>query len=86
MKLKFHKKPVNDYTEISDYLLIPKKLHAEFNEGDIELVINGRRVKTRIYDIFCDCQGEKHIHKIIDLRDHYQKIGLEDGEEAEVGL
>lgn len=83
MKLKYHTKPISQFTQIDRYLLIPKKMADDFPEGEISLNINGKKISTRVYDIFCDCRPEKHTHKIIDLRD-CKNLDLDEGREVEV--
>lgn len=83
MKLKYHTKPISQFTQIDKYLLIPKKIADGFPEGEIILNVNGRKISTRVYDIFCDCRAQRHTHKIIDLR-NCENLNLIEGQEVEV--
>lgn len=84
LKLKYHDKPVNDFTEINKYLMIPKKLHQNFPEGEIEMSIAGKKILTRVYDIYCECVAPKHIHKIIDLREFDGAKEFKENQEIEI--
>jgi len=84
LKLKYHNRPINEFTEIDSYLMVPKKLHQNFPEGEIEITLLGRKFKTRVYDIYCECTLPKHIHKIIDLRGFKLRKDLMEGEEVEI--
>lgn len=86
ISLKFHNKAINQYTQIDKYFLVPKKVIDFFPEGEIVLLVDGKKIKTRVYNIFCDCRPEKHTHRIIDLRDYAEKLSLENGKESEVGV
>lgn len=86
LKLKFHNSPINQYTQIDRYLLIPKKYSDSFPEGEVNFEMMGRAVKTRVYDIFCDCRKEKHTHKIIDLRDITTDTSIENNQEIEISI
>lgn len=84
IKLKFHTKPINEFTDIDRYLLVPKKLWDDFPAGETNLKINGKNVKTRVYDIFCECTLPKHNHRIIDLRSTWQQVDAKENEEVKV--
>lgn len=86
LKLKFHDKIFNQYTQIDKFLFVPKKLLEDFQEGEMEFLINGKKTKTRVYDIFCDCRPEKHTHRIVDLREQASNLGLKNGQEVEITL
>ena len=86
IKLKAHNKPFNDYTDIDKFLVVPKKLWNEIGVGETTLKINGSRVKLRVYDIPCDCVGKMHQHRLIDLREIWDKIDLKVNELVGVGL
>ncbi len=80
MKLKAHNKILGTHSEIDKFLLVPKKLWDEFGEGEIGVSINGKRVKIRVYDILCDCVGEEHHHRLIDLRQVWDDLKISDGD------
>lgn len=82
LKLKVHTKPISPYTDIDKYILVPKKIWDEFQVGSIEILINGSKVQTRVYDVFCDCVGEKHSHRIIDLREQFDGLDLKENQEV----
>lgn len=84
LKLKVHTKPISPYTDIDKYILVPKKIWDEFQVGSIEILINGSKVKTRVYDVFCDCVGERHNHRIIDLRDQFDDLDLKENQEVTI--
>jgi len=84
IKLKVHTKPISKQTDIDKYLLVPKKLWSDFEAGEMSLKLNGTKVKTRIYEIPCNCVGEEHIHRIIDLRELWEKLDLKENSELEV--
>lgn len=84
ISLKTHTKPINEHTDIDRYLLVPKKNWGDFEIGDLELKINGINIKTRVYDVFCECVTPKHNHRIIDLRDMWSKLDLKENIEVEV--
>jgi len=84
IKLKAHNKVLGQFSEIDKFLLVPKKLWDEIGEGDATLRLNGEKVKTRVYDILCNCVGEEHHHRLIDLRELWEKMGIQDGDEITV--
>lgn len=84
MKLKTHNKPINEYTEIDKFLLIPKKMWEDFELGETTLRLNGKTEKLRIYDIPCECVAPHHQHRIIDLRDVWNKLRLSANQEIEI--
>lgn len=85
LKLRVHIKPFNEYTDIDKYLVVPKKLWEDFQPGESQLTLKGIKSKVRIYDIPCECVGSMHNHRLIDLREEFNKIGLKDNEEIEIG-
>ncbi|OQA53221.1 MAG: hypothetical protein BWY43_00148 [candidate division WS2 bacterium ADurb.Bin280] len=84
IKLKYHSHPINEFTEIDKYLMVPKKLHEDFPEGEIEIRLQNKKFSTRVYDIYCECTGSKHIHKVIDLRKFEGTNDFSEGEEIEI--
>jgi len=84
LKLKFHDSPINQYTQIDRYLFVPKRFSDSFGEGEIKFEMLGQTVKTRVYDVFCDCRDDKHTHKIIDLREIKTKNPIENNQEIEI--
>jgi len=84
LKLKTHGEPINQYTDIDKYLLVPKKLWGDFELGESELKIDGQKIRTRVYDIFCECTMPKHNHRIVDLRDVWVKLNLKENQEVEI--
>jgi len=84
IKLKTHNRSINKYTEIDRYLLVPKKLWDDFETGEFKVKINGTWIKTRIYDIFCECVGPKHTHRVLDLRESWDRLGLKENQKVEV--
>ena len=84
LKLKAHNKNFNEYTEIDKFLLIPKKVVDEFEIGEMELKLNGKKAKVRIYDIPCDCNEAKHTHRLLDLRDVWDKLNLKPNQLVEI--
>lgn len=84
IRLKTHIKPINEHTEIDRYLLIPKKLWDDFETGELGVRINKKKIKTRIYDIFCECIGSKHTHRILDLREAWSDLGLKESQSVEI--
>jgi len=84
IKLKVHTKPVSPQTDIDKYLLVPKKLWDDFGAGETSLKLNGTKIKTRIYEIPCHCVGEDHFHRIVDLRELWEKLDLKENVEVEI--
>lgn len=84
MKFKAHDKPINEYTEIDKFLLIPKKLWEDFGVGDTSLKLDGKSKKLRIYEIPCECVTPRHQHRIIDLRDVWNELNLSANQEIEI--
>jgi len=84
LRLKAHDKPINEYTQIDKFLLVPKKLWNYFEKGENELRLNNQKLRTRIYEIPCDCVLPRHSHRIIDLRESWEKLKLSNGQEVEV--
>jgi len=84
MKLKTHNKPINEYTEIDKFLLIPKKLWEDFNIGEMTLKLDGKSICLRVYEIPCDCVAPHHQHRIIDLRDVWDELKLSANSEIEI--
>jgi len=81
LRLKAHSQPLNEYTKIDKFVLVPKKLWDELTVGKIEFKLKGKKVKTRIYDIPCDCNQRMHTHRLIDLRDEWDRLEITSGEE-----
>lgn len=86
LKLKVHNKPFNEYADIDKFLVVPKKIWNEVAPGTMKLKINGSKVSARIYDIPCKCVSKMHSHRLIDLREIWDKIGLKENEEVEVEI
>jgi len=86
IKLKTHSKPLNEFTDIDKFLVVPKKIWNEIEPGTAKLRINGASVSVRIYNIPCECVGKMHSHRLIDLREIWDKIGLKENEEVTVEL
>ena len=84
IRLKAHGKPLGRYSEIDKYVLIPKKLWEDFKPGEKDLVIKGIKTKTRVYDVLCDCVKPDHNHRLIDLRDYWEQLGINDGDSLEI--
>ena len=84
LKLKTHDKTLNQFSEIDKFILIPKKLIEEFGPGEMELNLNGSKVKVRIYDTPCDCNEQKHTHRLLDLRDVWSTLNLKPGQLVEI--
>lgn len=84
LKLKYHDSPLNQYTQIDKYIFVPKKFSENFPEGEITVNLLGESIKTRVYDIFCDCRPEKHTHKVIDLREIHICNKLKNNQEVEI--
>jgi len=84
MKLKVFTKAFNDFTEIDKFIVVPKKIWNDIEIGEQALNIKGTAIKVRIYDIPCDCTGAMHSHRLIDLRNVWDKLKLQDKEEVEV--
>ena len=84
MVLKFHSEALNEHTKIDKFALVPKKFWGNFQLGENKLAISGRAGSFRVYDIFCECVGPSHTHRIIDLRSHWQKLGLSDGDKINI--
>lgn len=84
VRLRVHSKPFNEHTKIDKFLMIPKKLWGDFETGLIVVQINGKKIKTRVYDIYCECIGKQHTHRILDLREAWKELGLQDNLEVEI--
>jgi len=84
IRLKTHIKPINEHTEIDRCLLIPKKLWDDFEAGDLNVKIDGKKITTRIYDVFCECVGPNHTHRILDLRETWDDLGLKENQVVEI--
>ncbi|HLD34886.1 MAG TPA: hypothetical protein VJB62_03405 [Patescibacteria group bacterium] len=85
LKFRVHGKPLNEFTDIDKYFIVPKKMWDRFAPGDLELIIKGVKSKSRVYDIPCQCIGSMHNHRLIDLRVLYKRLELKDNEEVVVG-
>lgn len=84
MKLKIYAKEFNKYTQIDKFALIPKKMWNDVETGSQQVCINGQEVRVRIYDVPCDCNGKMHSHRLIDLRDVWDKLGLRSNKNIEI--
>ena len=84
LKLKAHSKIFNQFTEIDKFLLIPKKLNDEFEIGEMRVKLNDQKVTVRIYDIPCDCNKTKHTHRLLDLRDTWDRLRLKPNQPVEI--
>lgn len=84
MKLKAHNKEFNEYTQIDKFALVPKKMWEEIETGNQSLSVNGKDTSVRVYDVPCDCTGVMHSHRLIDLRDIWDKLGLEANRDIEI--
>ena len=82
--LKVHFGRLGSFSEIDRFILIPKKYWDDFIPGETKLKIKGEQVSVRIYDIPCDCSIKMHTHRIIDLRDIWEKLQIKNGDEVEV--
>lgn len=80
IKLTVQQKKFNQYTDINKFALIPKKYWNLFTTGENNLIINSTNTKVIIYEIPCDCTGNKHHHMIIDLADIWNKLRLTNGD------
>jgi len=85
IRLKAHNKKVSEYSDIDKLILIPKKLWEDFPLGEGEYILSGKKLKLRIYEIPCNCNPVKHVHRIIDLRDKWEELNLSEGIELEIG-
>ena len=84
IKLRAHNKIIGNYNEIDRFLLLPKKNWDEIREGDVSIILNGKKVKTRVYDILCNCVGEDHHHRLIDLRGLWEDLKIKEGDNITV--
>jgi len=85
MILKAYDKKFNEYSDIDKFILVPKKVWDDIAVGEQEISINQKKVKLRVYDVPCDCAGvAMHSHRIIDLRNIWDKLGLKDSQELEI--
>ena len=84
LELKAQDKKFNGFTEIDKFALIPKKKWDDFELGENTLVLNGSRHKVRVYEVPCTCIGQRHTHRILDLRSVWNKMDLRDHERIEV--
>ena len=84
LELKAQNKRFNEFTEIDKFALIPKKQWSDFELGENTLILNGREQKVRAYEIPCTCIGQKHTHRILDLRPIWNKMNFQDHEIIEV--
>lgn len=82
--LKAHFGSLGSFSEINRFILIPKKYWDDFLPGKTKLKIKGKEVLVRIYDIPCDCNPKRHTHRIIDLRDIWEKFQIKNGEELQI--
>jgi hypothetical protein len=82
--LKAHNKKLGDYNEIDKFLLVPKKLWDEIPEGEAEISLNGKRVKTRVYDIPCNCVAPDHHHRLVDLRSVWDEMKFKEGDNVKI--
>lgn len=85
LKLKCHANKIGEFSEIDKIILIPKKISDEFEVGEDEYSLDGQKMRLRIYDIPCNCSQKMHTHRIIDLREVWEKLNLSDGQEVEIG-
>ena len=84
LKLKCHKNKIEEFSEIDKMILIPKKSSDEFEVGEGEYSLNGQKMLLRVYDVPCNCSQKMHTHRIIDLREAWDKLNLSDGQEVEI--
>ena len=84
MKLKVHDKAFNQFTEIDKFILLPKKAWDDLGIGEQEISLNQKRLKVRVYDVPCDCTGEMHSHRLVDLRSVWGKLGVTGGQDVEL--
>ena len=82
--LKAHNNTLGEYNEIDKFLLVPKKLWDEIEAGDAQLKINGNKVKTRVYDILCNCVSPEHHHRLVDLREVWDKLEIKEGDNLNI--
>lgn len=85
LKLKTHNRRFNEFTEIDKFVLVPKKAWDDLPQGITEIMINNQKEKIKIFDVPCNCTGQIHSHKIIDLRDIWEKLKLENDQKIEIG-
>ena len=84
IRLKAHSRSVGKLNEIDKLLLIPKKNWDDFPVGEGEYKLNSKKLKLRVYDVPCDCSGEDHVHRIVDLREVWNNLALQEGTSLEV--
>lgn len=84
LKLKAHENKISKFSEIDKLILIPKKNWDDFELGEKEYGLNGKRLKLRVYEIPCDCSHQMHNHRILDLRDIWSELKITDGDEMEI--
>jgi len=84
IKLKAHNKPISEFTEIDKYLLVPKKLWDDVLPGEIEIFLEGKKMKLRVYNVPCSCVPQKHQHRIIDVRDIWDSQNLKANQEVKI--
>lgn len=84
LELKAQSKKFNEFTEINKFALIPKKWWDDFDLGNNTLIINGSKQRVRVYEVPCVCIGQRHTHRILDLRSVWDKMDLRDHEKIEV--
>jgi len=84
LRLKCHSHKISEFSEIDRMLLVPKKVSDEFEVGEGEYILGGQKLQLRIYDIPCNCSKTMHTHRIIDLREIWDKLRLTDGQELEI--
>ncbi len=84
MKLTAHYNKQGKFSEIDRFILIPKKIWEDFSPGISDYKINDRKFTLRVYDVPCDCTGNMHTHRLIDLRDIWDDLGIEDGQILEI--
>lgn len=86
MKISISQKNISSYSEIDKFALIPKKLWSDFELGEKELMLDGRKLKVEILEMLCDCMGanKTHQHRIIDLREFWDELSLDGKKEINV--
>lgn len=86
MKLTAHFNEKRKFSDIDKFILIPKKFWEYFSLGESKYKLNDKNLSLRVYDVPCDCSGEMHTHRLIDLRDIWDELGLKDGQEIEIQI
>jgi len=84
LKLKAQNKKFNQFTQIDKFALIPKKWWEYFEIGENVLKINNTKTMVRVYEVPCTCTGNKHTHRILDLRSIWKKMNLSNHQKIEI--